>query len=518
MLVGFLCCDTRSAEAAPNAQPGAQPGGPAEALEWLNEVRRVAGAPPTTLDATLSSDAAAHAAYLVLNRGKPALAGLRSHDEDMQLPGATPGGRASAAASNIGGGRSALVAVQDLMQVPLHRTWLLNPQLRRVGIGTAKYPDSDLYSVVVDVFRGIEHRPAPTERPLVYPAPGQAGVPLEFGGEIPDPRDATPGKGQRTGVAISVEPTCGTLSAPSRVQLREDKGSDLPFWVVNPGTAVSAVGGTRTVAQILVIPQRPLEAGTAHRVTVSGRCGGKEYAHDWMFTTVGRKLPRNERGEYEVRIPETMDFLAATNWSETYQPTQLEAGILLIVDRGAALPGDPAHRLGFNKLRVQMADSGPVDLRLLRPTGWIDLSGIQVTDYAGGPQFRAEVVRQQAGRWGAPLGPPSIESGAWVLRFPAGAEMRWMPGATAAIVRPPCEFQLGFASIRALIPSETGTCVEHENFNPANGNVEQRTSTGQMVWRKSDNWTAFTDGYQTWINGPSGLQRRLNTDRFDWES
>jgi len=39
-----------------------------------------------------------------------------------------------------------------------------------------------------------------------------------------------------------------------------------------------------------------------------------------------------------------------------------------------------------------------------------------------------------------------------------------------------------------------------------------------MVWRKADNWTAYTNGYMTWINGPNGIQSRLNTDRFDWEA
>ncbi len=26
-----------------------------------------------------------------------------------------------------------------------------------------------------------------------------------------------------------------------------------------------------------------------------------------------------------------------------------------------------------------------------------------------------------------------------------------------------------------------------------------------MAWRKADNWTAFTNGYKTWLNGPNGL-------------
>jgi hypothetical protein len=50
-----------------------------------------------------------------------------------------------------------------------------------------------------------------------------------------------------------------------------------------------------------------------------------------------------------------------------------------------------------------------------------------------------------------------------------------------------------------------------------NGDGLQSTTRGLMVWRKSDNWTAFTDGFRTWINGPSGVQERLNTQRFPWE-
>ncbi len=86
-----------------------------------------------------------------------------------------------------------------------------------------------------------------------------------------------------------------------------------------------------------------------------------------------------------------------------------------------------------------------------------------------------------------------------------------------------CRFVLGFATLKALIdeaegPETVGECLEDERFNPANGDSLQRTTGGLMVWRKHDNWTAFTDGYRTWINGPNGLQKRLNTERFDWET
>ena len=85
-----------------------------------------------------------------------------------------------------------------------------------------------------------------------------------------------------------------------------------------------------------------------------------------------------------------------------------------------------------------------------------------------------------------------------------------------------CEFILGFATLKALIdeaegPDKVGECLENQRFNPENGDALQQTTGGLLVWRKADNWTAFTDGYRTWINGPHGLQARLNTEQFDWE-
>jgi hypothetical protein len=60
-----------------------------------------------------------------------------------------------------------------------------------------------------------------------------------------------------------------------------------------------------------------------------------------------------------------------------------------------------------------------------------------------------------------------------------------------------CTFQLGFKAIADQIGREVGQCLEDEHFNPANGNAEQRTTAhhgqgGLLVWRKADNWRAFT--------------------------
>lgn len=86
-----------------------------------------------------------------------------------------------------------------------------------------------------------------------------------------------------------------------------------------------------------------------------------------------------------------------------------------------------------------------------------------------------------------------------------------------AASRPSCEFVGGFKALHSLDTRDVGDCVNNQGY-VANGDAQQLTARGMLVWRKADNWTAFTDGYRTWINGPGGLQRRLNSERFSWES
>ena len=80
-----------------------------------------------------------------------------------------------------------------------------------------------------------------------------------------------------------------------------------------------------------------------------------------------------------------------------------------------------------------------------------------------------------------------------------------------------CAFILGFATLHDALFGQVGACLENQQF-AANGDALQHTVRGLLVWRKADNWTAFTDGYRTWVNGPNGIQQRLNTDRFSWEA
>ena len=90
--------------------------------------------------------------------------------------------------------------------------------------------------------------------------------------------------------------------------------------------------------------------------------------------------------------------------------------------------------------------------------------------------------------------------------------------APTAAQEQPCEFVLGFQALHDLIPQIVGECLADQESNPANGDALQQTVGGLMAWRKADNWTAFTDGSTTWINGPCGIQMRPNAGPFfSWE-
>lgn len=91
------------------------------------------------------------------------------------------------------------------------------------------------------------------------------------------------------------------------------------------------------------------------------------------------------------------------------------------------------------------------------------------------------------------------------------------PAMPASAQAPGCRFVLGFAALQSMIPQVVGQCTADESHNPLNGDGLQPTTNGLLVWRKADNFTAFTDGVQTWVNGPFGLQMRLNSQRFFWE-
>lgn len=88
---------------------------------------------------------------------------------------------------------------------------------------------------------------------------------------------------------------------------------------------------------------------------------------------------------------------------------------------------------------------------------------------------------------------------------------------TTSLAQSRPEFKLGFKALADLIPDVVGEPLENEHWG-ANGDSLQLTSKGLMAWRKADNWTAFTNGARTWVNGPFGVMERANDERFEWEA
>lgn len=91
------------------------------------------------------------------------------------------------------------------------------------------------------------------------------------------------------------------------------------------------------------------------------------------------------------------------------------------------------------------------------------------------------------------------------------------PETVAAVPGAPCQFVLGFKTLHDLASREIGDCIDNQTYD-SSGDAVQHTTKGLLVWRPADNWTGFTNGYMTWINGPTGLVQRLNWHRFAWEA
>ena len=94
-----------------------------KALTLVNEYRGKAGLPAVALDEKLSRACLAHARYLVINTDHPATLGLKAHDEDPTLPGASKEGRLAGLASDIAiGDYVPLDGVDSWMATLYHRS------------------------------------------------------------------------------------------------------------------------------------------------------------------------------------------------------------------------------------------------------------------------------------------------------------------------------------------------------------------------------------------------------------
>jgi phosphohistidine phosphatase SixA len=120
-----------------------------------------------------------------------------------------------------------------------------------------------------------------------------------------------------------------------------------------------------------------------------------------------------------------------------------------------------------------------------------------------------------------PAPAPVTASPAAASPSPAVAAAPSPAGSPAAVASPSpvaCQIVLGFAAMRDLVGASTiGECLETERQIPGNGNAEQRTANGLLVFRALDQRALFVGANQTWITRDGAVVTRPNDQRFEWE-
>jgi hypothetical protein len=249
-------------------------------VERLNLHRKAAGLEPVAIDPALSRGCAAHAEYLVKNADHPSTRGLGLHSEDPKLPGYSKDGERAGKASVIFLGLEGEAAVEGWMASLLHRLPLLQARLKKVGYGVARGGPAKV-TVVLDALNGLG--PGKDAPVVVYPADGQADVPLRFFPEIPDPLPDSADK--KAGYPVTAMFSEGALVKDAKASLKDAAGNEVPCWLSSPEKPAAADYQRNTVG---LIPKQPLRPSTAYTVAVAAVVRGKPWLRTWTFTTASK--------------------------------------------------------------------------------------------------------------------------------------------------------------------------------------------------------------------------------------
>jgi uncharacterized protein YkwD len=255
------------------ARPPEKTGG-----DRINVFRKLAGLGPVTLDPVLSKGCLAHAEYLVKNYGHPSTEGLGVHDEDPKLPGFNEEGRRAGKSSDISFGIDPQEAVDDWMATFFHRVPLLDPDLTRVGFGSAQNQRVG-WITVLDVFNGLGW-----SSPILCPGDQQKDVPLVYlAGERPDPIPES--KTKKAGYPVSVTFPRGVVVKNAAAQLTDERNQEIACWLSSPEKSVDPELQRNTVC---LIAKEPLQPNTKYTATVSATVDGVAWSKTWTFTTGGK--------------------------------------------------------------------------------------------------------------------------------------------------------------------------------------------------------------------------------------
>jgi len=260
-------------------------------IERINFYRTGVGLQPIRENPDLSTPAAAHARYLLLNftddirEAKPM--GATAYVETPGKSGYSAKGAAAAANLQIAWGCSSYNIGQQIdhwIEGPFHRLAMLDPFLTEAGFGQVS---SDGCWVATLRLPPPPEEVKPYARPVEFPPEG-AAVALDWLGlEAPDPLASCPGFERPVGLPITLQ--IGRLSDTKLTahSLTEDGkpidhcAFDAPSYR-NPNPTAQEYGrwNLRNATAVVIVPRAPLRPGAHYAVSITAN--DKTYA--WSFT------------------------------------------------------------------------------------------------------------------------------------------------------------------------------------------------------------------------------------------
>lgn len=283
-------------------------------LAQINQYRMMAGLESVEEVPAISAGDTNHARYLVKRFEVEPPEQVDIYSENRATAWSTPSGAAAASLSDIALRTGAeqptdpetriRQVIDDWMTDPFQRLPILDPELRKVGLGV--YSEKGFTSIVLQVrtppppvealmgnaedYRQAQ-RPAEnsSKYPIMFPPAGSdIGLVAFEGGGWPDLFTSCPGLGLPVGLPITLE--LGPSAEDQNVLRHSITTNQKPLehCIFIPGTYVGLNDGQtligrqvlRTFGAIVLIPRLPLRAGNSYSVSVS--TDRKEYR--WSFS------------------------------------------------------------------------------------------------------------------------------------------------------------------------------------------------------------------------------------------
>jgi uncharacterized protein YkwD len=276
LVLSSVSLNVRSANAMSTVSADAtQTAVQADMLQTLNDHRAAVGAPTIAADARVNGAAQNHANYSSANNymghyettGLPYYTGYSARDRLIAT-----GWTASFVSEVATGGSSGVAGVNQLWDAPYHRLGMMHPNSVSTGWGYSVVGSRG--STVGDFVYDFSQRPVNFVR---SPANGQAGIPTSWSGqESPNPLPA--GVSGPVGYPIMLVYSAGQNVTMRAAEVVAPGGARLPIYYAPQQFEYDYQ---------VIIPQKPLVAGTTYHVRFDINVGGVMVTNEWDFTTAG---------------------------------------------------------------------------------------------------------------------------------------------------------------------------------------------------------------------------------------